>query len=168
MNQSLAKDVDETGIIPPRPAQSADMEMDITPMIDITFLLLIFFLVASRMDIDTNVSLPPARHGVPVSTRNAVILTMSSDAGGNVQIYKGDGINTNTLIEQVDSAAQVAEIQAYVRGQLEAESTTQSVLVKASRGLKHRDVSRVAHAVGGVNLVHQNQVQLHIAVLETQ
>ncbi|MCP3692284.1 MAG: biopolymer transporter ExbD, partial [Planctomycetaceae bacterium] len=29
-----------------------DVEMDITPMIDVTFLLLIFFLVASKMSAD--------------------------------------------------------------------------------------------------------------------
>ena len=34
----------------PRKRRFDDAEMDITPMIDITFLLLIFFLVASKMD----------------------------------------------------------------------------------------------------------------------
>ncbi|MCP4817216.1 MAG: biopolymer transporter ExbD, partial [Planctomycetaceae bacterium] len=35
-----------------------DVEMDITPMIDVTFLLLIFFLVASKMSADQAVALP--------------------------------------------------------------------------------------------------------------
>ena len=34
-----------------------DVEMDITPMIDVTFLLLIFFLVASKMSADQAVAL---------------------------------------------------------------------------------------------------------------
>ena len=49
----------------PRPHQD-DSEMDITPMIDMTFLLLIFFLVASKMDRSNEVRLPPAEHGVAV------------------------------------------------------------------------------------------------------
>ena len=40
-----------------------DAEMDFTPMIDMVFLLLIFFLVASKIDQATSVKLPPARHG---------------------------------------------------------------------------------------------------------
>ena len=52
-----------------------DDEMDITPMIDITFLLLIFFLVAARLDEDTPVELPAARHGAAVAVKlNALIL----------------------------------------------------------------------------------------------
>ncbi len=75
--------------LPKRPLQEADM--DITPMIDITFLLLIFFLVASRMDADIQVSLPPARHGTAVATKNSVILTVAQGTGGQARIYKGDG-----------------------------------------------------------------------------
>ncbi len=43
-----------------------DFEMDITPMIDITFLLLIFFLVCSTADQDTAIELAKARHGKAV------------------------------------------------------------------------------------------------------
>ena len=44
--------------MPRRPKM--DVDMDITPMIDVTFLLLIFFLVASRVAQDTEVTLPAA------------------------------------------------------------------------------------------------------------
>ena len=40
-----------------------DVEMDITPMIDITFLLLIFFLVCSTADQETTIEMAKARHG---------------------------------------------------------------------------------------------------------
>jgi len=50
--------------------QLEDTEMDITPMIDVTFLLLIFFIVASKMDESANVPLPPAAPGkVPSCSR---------------------------------------------------------------------------------------------------
>ncbi len=40
--------IDDRPLVARRPLD--DSEMDITPMIDITFLLLIFFLVAARLD----------------------------------------------------------------------------------------------------------------------
>ena len=58
----------------------SDDEMDITPMIDITFLLLIFFLVASTPDRQTAVDLPTARFGRGVSQNNAVITGTERDA----------------------------------------------------------------------------------------
>ena len=61
---------------------STDFEMDITPMIDMTFLLLIFFLVASKMDRSVEVKLPPARHATAVATRDAVIVTIDAAPGG--------------------------------------------------------------------------------------
>jgi len=43
-----------------------DGELDITPMIDITFLLLAFFVVVSKMDPQQAVDLPRATFGVSV------------------------------------------------------------------------------------------------------
>ena len=50
-------------------------------MIDITFLLLIFFLVATRMDPRANIELPKARTGAAVSARNAVVFTVKEVNG---------------------------------------------------------------------------------------
>ena len=38
-------------------------ELSITPMIDVTFLLLVFFLVCSKVATQDAVDLPPARYG---------------------------------------------------------------------------------------------------------
>ena len=50
-----------------------DTEIDITPMIDITFLLLIFFIVSSKMDPAANVPLPAATTGVVISVKSSII-----------------------------------------------------------------------------------------------
>ena len=69
-------DEDAGPVIARRPVgETADL--DITPMIDITFLLLIFFMVASTSDVQTSVELPPARHGKGVSERDSVIITIA-------------------------------------------------------------------------------------------
>lgn len=145
--------------LPRRPPQEADM--DITPMIDITFLLLIFFLVASRIDADTQVSLPPARHGTAVATKNSVILTVAKGTGDQAQIYKGDGADPALQLASTDPADQEAEIADYVQTGL--NDGKESVLVKAEKDVKHREVARVAKAIGLVE-----GTKLFVAVLEVE
>jgi biopolymer transport protein ExbD len=135
-----------------------DADMDITPMIDITFLLLIFFLVASRMNTEAVIELPPTRYGTAVSAKNAAIVTVAKGAAEDAMIYKGDGKVSDTLIKSTDAAQQEDEIVDYVAEQLK---TRQHVLIKAERGVKHREVSRVAKAVG-----RAADSQLFVAVLE--
>ena len=62
-----------------RRARTDDAEMDITPMIDVTFLLLIFFLVCSSPDQQNSVDLPKARYGTGVDKKNSVVITVSDE-----------------------------------------------------------------------------------------
>jgi len=136
-------------------------EMDITPMIDVTFLLLIFFLVTSTVpDPSKVVHLPPARHGAAVNPRTSVIITVAERGGpGPALVYLGDGKAGAPLPD--DPASQEALVTRAVReGFAEGRST---VLIKAERGVKHREVSRVATAAAEVE-----GIQLHLAVLEVQ
>lgn len=140
-------------------------EMDITPMIDITFLLLIYFLVASHIDSDTAVRLPPANHGVAIAAKKAVILTVAQGKSEKPLIYKGDGKISENLIATSDLKEQEEQIIDYVEKGLSGEGgeVKEFVLIKAERGVKHRVVSRVARAIGSIE-----EVQLFVAVLEEQ
>ena len=72
--------------------QLEDTEMDITPMIDVTFLLLIFFIVASKMEESANVPLPPAVTGHPVLVKQSVVITVGEGPDdATAAVYKGDG-----------------------------------------------------------------------------
>jgi len=144
-----------------RRRQSGDSEMDITPMIDITFLLLIFFLVAARLEEDTPVELPPARHGTAVAIKSSVILTVAAGGGDLAEIYEGDGKAADRLISSRDLEAQEAAIVAYIEE--EVAGGKESVLIKAEKGVKHRDVARVSTAVGKAG-----NGELYVAVLEVQ
>ncbi|MBM99152.1 MAG: hypothetical protein CMJ77_08500 [Planctomycetaceae bacterium] len=144
-----------------RRRQLDDSEMDITPMIDITFLLLIFFLVAARLDEDTPVELPPARHGTAVAIKSSVILTVAAGDGDVAEIYEGDGKAADRLISSSDLEAQQAAIVAYIEE--EVAGGKESVLIKAEKGVKHRDVARVSTAVGKAG-----NGALYVAVLEVQ
>ena len=77
-------------IKPPR-TKLEDTEMDITPMIDITFLLLIFFIVASKIDDNAPIKLPPADYGQAVPLTNSIILTVVPAGVDSITIYRGSG-----------------------------------------------------------------------------
>ena len=53
-----------------------DEELDITPMIDVTFLMLIFFMVASTMQGTPDLPLPPAETGTGITEKSSVVLTL--------------------------------------------------------------------------------------------
>ncbi len=143
--------------VPRRPLEEADM--DITPMIDITFLLLIFFIVASRIDAETQISLPTARNGVAVATKNSVVISLAGAEPAT--IYKGDGTVTGTELSSEDPADQESEIVDYIQRAMDEGKT--NVILKAEKSVKHREVSRVAKAVGQLD-----DARLYVAVMEEQ
>lgn len=133
---------DEGPVLPRRPVEGS-AEMDITPMIDIVFLLLIFFLVCSTMSQSTSVKLPPARHGKGVDEQTAVIITVDGEGGdAKPQVYLGDGTTGELLPD--DHELQEQMITEYVELGIGAGKT--SILVKAAGKLKSGDVERVEKA----------------------
>jgi len=156
---SLFDEADGGPVLPRRPVEDT-AEMDITPMIDITFLLLIFFLVCSTASMQTSVELPPARHGTGVSDRTSIIVTIADRGGpGPPLVYLADGKKGKPLPDDEDlQADEIA--QAVEQGYQEGKST---VLVKAAKGVKHGDVWRVETAAGRVE-----GIKLHVAVLEVE
>jgi len=137
-------------------------DLDITPMIDVTFLLLIFFLVCSTTAMQSAVRLPPARHGKGVSSRTSVIVTVAESPGqAPARVYLADGVSGVPLPPNPEQ--QTRQIAAYVRQEhLQGKRT---VLVKAEKGVRHRDVARVAEAVGAAEV---EGIELHLAVMEIE
>lgn len=158
------KELDHNEVdILPRKRVAEDSEMDITPMIDITFLLLIFFLVASKMDTPAPVNLPPARNGSAVGVKDSVVVTItSSEDGDEAAIYKGASGDESRLLKAADPVEQEAEIVAYLESELANNIDKNAVLIKAEKQVKHRDVGRVAKAVAKVTGIEN----LHVAVME--
>ena len=133
-------DEDNAPLVLPR-KKLEDAEMDITPMIDITFLLLIFFLVAAKMDSQRAVGLPDARAGSAILAEKAVTVIIEPSGPDAVLVSNGEGDQFSTDLE-----AQEAEITSYIEDQL--DSGKQFVLLKAGKGIRHKEVSRVAQAIG--------------------
>lgn len=152
-------DEEETSVLQRRRAPQ-DAELDMTPMIDVTFLLLIFFIVSTVPDVQKALELPPARYGVGVNHRAAVIVTIA-DRGipGKAAIYLADGKVGEPLSH--DLAKQEAAIKAAIeQGLIEGKST---VFIKAERGVLHREVARVAAIASTIE-----GTRLNLAVMEAE
>ncbi|MEM7473754.1 MAG: biopolymer transporter ExbD [Planctomycetota bacterium] len=140
-----------------RPADNDD-EMDITPMIDITFLLLIFFLVSSKMNAEQAVELPKARHGGVIAGKEAVIILVRRGTGDEAEVLKDDGSPFSSDIEQ-----QNAEIAEYVQTGIDAGK--KHVIVRAEANVRHGEIDRVSGAISEAEAMEEGET-IHIAVLE--
>ena len=124
-------------------------EMDITPMIDVVFLLLIFFVVCSTIGRTTAVQLPKAKIGVAVNPKTATVLTLHGFENDAI-VTLGEGADVQPLA--ADRETQREEIiQAVERG---LQQGKHNVVIKADRRLYHGEVHRVesAAAVPGITL----------------
>ncbi len=134
-----------------------DVEMDITPMIDITFLLLIFFIVCSTPDQKSAFELAEARHGKGVSERNSIFITVSAESADPAPVYLADGLNGDPLPNDPDKQENLIR-EAVEKGRRDLR---ENVLIKADRNVAYREVARVIKSVSGVE-----GAKIHLAVLE--
>lgn len=126
---------------------AADVELDITPMIDVTFLLLIFFMVTSTMQQEAQLQVPPAKHGEGVAMDSAIVITIAT-RDGEPEIYLGDGIDMKR------GAVPIGEVAAYVAAEMNQGGVAKSTLIiKADRELPSgfvEEVARTANEVEGI------------------
>lgn len=147
-------EVEEDFLRPRQP--STDDELDITPMIDITFLLLIFFLVSSKLNAEQAVDLPKARHGGVVVGKESVILIMRRGTGDQAEVERSDGAPFSRDLEQ-----QNEEIALYVQQGLDAGK--KHVIIRAEGSVRHGEVGRVSGAIS--ESMEEGEV-INIAVME--
>ncbi|MEM9185502.1 MAG: biopolymer transporter ExbD [Planctomycetota bacterium] len=150
------QELEEEGFVPKR--RRDDDEMDITPMIDITFLLLIFFLVTSTPDSTTAVDLPKAENGSPVSQISSTIFTVGEGDLDSAPVYEADGkVESARLSDDPDERKK--QIKEAVERGLQDEAK-KDVLIKADKNVKCREIDRVMKAISKVD-----GVRLHLGIL---
>jgi biopolymer transport protein ExbD len=108
-----------------------DDEPDITPMIDMTFLLLIFFMVTSTMKPEGALQIPAARNGVGVASEDACILSIFDD-DGTPGVYLSD-------MERKNGPVAPEQVTAYVQ-----ERKKRIVIIKSDRKVPSGFVEEVA------------------------
>ncbi len=129
-----------------RRRSGSDADLDITPMIDVTFLLLIFFMVTSTMTPTRDVNVPVAEYGVGVSAGDSTIITVKSPEGNAQPVIE--------LGEDSGEFGSLEEIAPFI-GREAAEGRTQ-VIIKADRDAPHGFVQQVAQQVTSVEGVQMS------------
>jgi biopolymer transport protein ExbD len=169
-DNTLSSLMDEDSVSLPRRHTMLEGDLDITPMIDIVFLLLIFFIVASRVQQSSTATLPPARYGAGVSTKTAAILTVIPGPGENAYVFTGDTVADTARVKATDLTDQEREIADYIEQQFAGDppevAPKEHVLIKAARDVRSREVSRVARAAA--KAATSKKIQMHFAVRETE
>jgi biopolymer transport protein ExbD len=164
-NWELADEGAEQGLRMVRRGLADDTDMDITPMIDVTFLLLIFFLYTSVPDAQSAVEKPPARLGEAVDPRSAVVLTMVPDRSPDITLLYlseqrgGEGDSRPLRLTEAPLAGEeVAAIRNYIRQAREQQHKT-FVLLNAERRVIYRDIVRIREIAHEEGLEVRNAVQ---------
>lgn len=118
-------------------------DVNLTPLIDVVFLLLIFFMVSTTFERETEISIElPEASGQPMQTEKQVV-EISIDAQGRYFVNKQEVINT-----QIDTLKRA--IQEAAGGQEKPQ-----VILSADRNTPHQAVITAmdaARQLGFVNL----------------
>jgi biopolymer transport protein ExbD len=136
-------------------SKADEADLDITPMIDVTFLLLIFFMVTSTMQPESVVDVPKANFGVGKDLNSSTVITiLANKGGGPVRVLLGDG--------EGDEARSMEKVVAYA--QKGVSEGKRQIIIKADRDVNHGKVQEVLKALGEIDA----ELEFAIGVEETQ
>ena len=131
-------------------------EFDITAMIDLVFMMNIYFLVTFIGAVSEEVNLPTAMHCAPLDGELATVITVVAGPDSqSVNVYVGDGPKGSAITDPEQQAEKIS--QAVERGVAEGKT---AVLIKAEKGVRLREMGRLAAAAA------QEGVTLHLGVME--
>ena len=143
----------ESNEVLPRRKSDDDADLDITPMIDITFLLLAFFVMVSKMDPQLPVNLPQALNGDVIPEKNCVVLVVLKGEGDDdFTIFKGRTKSGANAVVGDDPIEQEQQIADYVEDTLSRNPKIQAVLIKAEGDVRVGAVETVKRGVAGSEL----------------
>lgn len=135
-----------------------EANFDITAMIDLVFMMNIFFLVTTVAAAQLEIGLPTMRHCVPTDPEEAVIITVTSNVLPTVSI----GVGSKDLESGLTDPDQQKE--AIQRGVRQAvQGGKKIILIRAEQAIKLREIKRLcAAATEGTT-----DMELRFSVIET-
>ncbi len=119
-----------------------DADLDITPMIDVTFLLLIFFMVTSTMQATPEIDLPVAHHGLGINKSEQV----------TVSVLNRDGIPVLMAGDPPAPEMSLEEIVEYARNEIDGGKS--GILVKASGEIPTGFIKQLTQQLQAVGEIH--------------
>jgi|GEM_PF-239211 len=145
----------EMGAFAPKPKKHESSSVDMTAMIDLVFMMNIFFMVTSLVTRAAQMELPPAQHVSPVDMEQSLVLVIVPKDKGGTTVFLGDEDG-----EQISDTGQEERIASEA-----AEAVRQGkkyVVIKADKMVTNGESSRIAAAAASVE-----GLQLHYAVQES-
>lgn len=135
-----------------------DAHFDITAMVDLVFMMNIYFLVSWVVAAMSELDLPVARHCSAADQETAVVFSVTGKEGQRAEVKLGEGKSAEVVSDptEVDQ-----KVRAAVEAGMREGKTT--VLIKAERDLRLKDVFRVETAASSVE-----GVRLYLAVTEKE
>jgi biopolymer transport protein ExbD len=142
----------------PRQPHREPPEFDITAMVDLVFMMNIYFLVTFVTVSLTQVDLPAASHAAPLDADTSVIITIVGGGGEPAVVYIGDVANGVPIhgAEQQEASVRAAVEEGVAAGKSE-------VLLKAEKKVRLGDLFRISAAASSVE-----GVKLNVAVMEKE
>ncbi|HET6883402.1 MAG TPA: biopolymer transporter ExbD [Pirellulales bacterium] len=139
--------------VPPRrlfrPSNSEEAEMDMTPMIDVTFQLLIFFMIAATFVVQKTLSMPRAEASEEEGASTVTIADLAKDnimvkvaADGSVTL-QGAPVPLDGLTDALNKA---------VREHSQAGHQSTELVLDVADEVEHQTVVAVIDAAGGAQI----------------
>lgn len=155
-----------TGAFKPR-KRAQDAELDITPMIDITFLLLSFFVVASKMQEQAPLPLPYAKHGEAITAKDAVMINISQNAPDvDALFFLGRVIEPGKGISETDENLE-ERITEFVEQELSQNDKLKYVVIRAGNQVRMRNI-KLAKQAANRGIPEGREITIQAAVNEGQ
>ncbi|MBM68466.1 MAG: biopolymer transporter ExbD [Haliea sp.] len=127
-----------------RRQQAAEVGVNLTPLIDVVFLLLIFFMVSTTFTRETQLTLDlPEANGEPREVTEQQVEVLVDEAGR----YR---VNGQPLVDN-----RMRTLQAAIY-KVSAGDTTLPLVIAADAQAAHQDVVRAMDAAGQMGFVHMN------------
>jgi biopolymer transport protein ExbD len=155
VSSSVLSDPLTDGLLP-RPDKHDDAEFDITAMIDLVFMMNIYFLIGFIGMSLNELDLPSANHARALDGEVATIISMTVGSDGvSAVVYLGDGTKGEPIYDAAEQQQKIADAVE----QAAREGRT-AVLIKAEKSIRLREIARISAAAA------REGITLHMAVME--
>jgi biopolymer transport protein ExbD len=136
----LAADADSLRAILPVKKPGEDLEMDMAPMIDVTFLLLIFFMLTNSLANPSPMDVPTAVHGRGVTLEGQQLVLVDGQGG----YFLGESISEENRAASLESLIQE------VRANADASRAPMDVIVNAHKKSNYLQIRELVEQLGSV------------------
>ncbi len=135
-----------------------EARFDITAMVDLVFMMNIFFLVTWVGAALAEIDLPAARHCVAADPETSVIVTVMGGDSRGLEVFVGDARSGPPLVNLSRDRT-----EGPGRGAGRGAGGKDTVLIKAEKSVRLRDVARIAASAMAVE-----GLKLRLAVMEKE